>query len=351
MINNQEKVLVVGPFKEDLKGGIYEVIKAFKDYDDNIHIYNTIFSQNTFLNTLFFLLSIPVFLWRAKQFNLFHFHTSVTGSLYRKSILIFLLSFLFSKKKIILQIHSGKFIEFYEENLNRKKYINFIFRKSNTLLFITKDQYNYFSNLNLKCDLKLIKNPIQRRNAPHKNFNLQQPLKILFLGKITKQKGVYDLIDVANKLEQEVRRNIEFLVAGIGEINSFKIKIKDQNLTNIIRYIGWLNPKEKAKYLKSSDILILPSYSEAMPMSILEGMSFGLPIIATPVGAIPQLVNHKNGFLYTPGNINQLASCITYCIKNRTELKKLSTQSYLYSKDYFIDNVYDELNQIYKQLL
>lgn len=348
MIKSQREILIIGPYKKKLKGGIYEVIKAFNT-DNQKQVYNTIFSQNNLLNTLLFFLNIPRFLWIAKRFQIFHIHASVLGSFYRKSILIFLLKKLFSKKKIVLQIHSGYFIPFYNEKPFQKKWINWIFRNVDALLFITKSQYTYFSSLEVNSNIQLINNPILRRKASQKLFN-HTPLKILFLGKISKQKGVYDLIDITIKLKNTLIENIEFLVAGVGEVDEFKRQIEKYDLSSIVKYIGWVNAQEKEQFLKNSDLLILPSYSEAMPISILEGMSFGLPIIATRVGAIPELVTYKNGFLFSPGNLDELASCLSYCINHKEELAKLSTHSYLQSQKYFVDKVECELYQIYKKL-
>jgi glycosyltransferase involved in cell wall biosynthesis len=80
---------------------------------------------------------------------------------------------------------------------------------------------------------------------------------------------------------------------------------------------GWLNPERKNAELASGTVFILPSYAEGMPMALLEAMSWRLPVIATPVGGIPQVIEHDvNGLLVPPGDIDGLAANITRLMKD-----------------------------------
>ena len=96
--------------------------------------------------------------------------------------------------------------------------------------------------------------------------------------------------------------------------------------------------------------MVLPSYFEAMPMSILEGMSFGMPIIATNVGAIPNLVGDENGRLISPGDIKALKQSLKYYVLDRNAIETAGNNSYRKSKIYFISNVNQQICSIYKDL-
>jgi glycosyltransferase involved in cell wall biosynthesis len=87
---------------------------------------------------------------------------------------------------------------------------------------------------------------------------------------------------------------------------------------------GWLDPERKAAALASSTIFILPSYAEGMPMALLEAMSWEMPVIATPVGGIPQVVeNGVNGLLVAPGDIDGLAAAIRSLLEDTALCERL----------------------------
>ena len=88
-------------------------------------------------------------------------------------------------------------------------------------------------------------------------------------------------------------------------------------LSGNVRFLGWVGPEQRDQILKEADIFILPSYNEGLPMAILEAMAWGLPIITTPVGGIPEvLIQGQNGLLVEPGNVNQLSKSIQYLMQD-----------------------------------
>ena len=139
---------------------------------------------------------------------------------------------------------------------------------------------------------------------------------ILFLGFITELKGVFDIPDIAKKIIER-NRNVKFVLAGSGEIEKLQAIIEEKGVSQYFSFPGWVKNEKKEKLLQEADLFILPSYTEGMPMSILEAMGYGLPIVATNVGGIPQLVeNGKNGYMVEPGNIDDFAKVILELIGN-----------------------------------
>jgi glycosyltransferase involved in cell wall biosynthesis len=81
--------------------------------------------------------------------------------------------------------------------------------------------------------------------------------------------------------------------------------------------LGWIDSDKRNELLLKADLFILPSYNEALPMALLEAMAWGLPVIVTPVGGIPEVVTaDENGLLVTPGDIQQLSSAMQSLITN-----------------------------------
>ena len=83
-------------------------------------------------------------------------------------------------------------------------------------------------------------------------------------------------------------------IVGDGDIEEIKALIKKLNISDRVKVTGWLSREDSQGLLIKSDILVLPSYAENLPLSVIEGMAFGLSIITTPVGATPEIINNNN---------------------------------------------------------
>jgi len=124
------------------------------------------------------------------------------------------------------------------------------------------------------------------------------PRRILFVGSLNARKGVKDLIAVANSREFAANPDVEFVL--VGEITP---DIDPASLPRNVRLTGPLPPERLPELYAGATVFVLPSYSEGMPMVILEAMAHGLPVVATPVGAVPLLVEHgQSGRLVPPGD-------------------------------------------------
>jgi glycosyltransferase involved in cell wall biosynthesis len=137
-----------------------------------------------------------------------------------------------------------------------------------------------------------------------------QPV-FLFLGDWTPRKGVRDLVSAT---AIAARRGFPGIVclAGFekepGQLEALGRHIAELGCKDKVRILGVLACEEKEAALTASDCLVLPSYAEGLPMAILEAMAYGLPVIATPVGAIPEVItNGREGFLVGPGDVEALA--------------------------------------------
>ena len=90
-----------------------------------------------------------------------------------------------------------------------------------------------------------------------------------------------------------------------------------KGLLDTVTFPGWVRGEEKERLLRESGVFLFPSYHEGMPMAVLEAMGYGLGIVTTTVGGIPQLIDHKrSGFLETPGNVTALAKDVSALIQD-----------------------------------
>jgi glycosyltransferase involved in cell wall biosynthesis len=151
---------------------------------------------------------------------------------------------------------------------------------------------------------------------PHGKSVLQnsEKIRILFTGKISKEKGIETLIDAVINLDRSIVNRIEILLVGPGwqdYIAYISHKIEANHLENIIRIVGEVNHEEIFKYYKKSDIYVFPSFREGMPNSVLEAMGCELPIVASNIDANKNLIKDgENGILFNVGDPRQLGCAL-----------------------------------------
>lgn len=130
-------------------------------------------------------------------------------------------------------------------------------------------------------------------------------LRILFLGQLGARKGVADLISaLAGIADLDAW---ETVIAGDGAVDEARRRAASLGIASRIAFPGWTDPAGTRHLLETSDILVLPSYDENLPMSVIEGMSAGLAVLATPVGAVEDiLADEQTGLLVAPGDVEAL---------------------------------------------
>lgn len=177
-------------------------------------------------------------------------------------------------------------------------------------------------------------------NNTKKELKVNKMIKnIIFVGHVTKAKGCDVIYKIAEKFP-------EMKFSLIGYISE---EIKQLNKPANVLLCGEMDNDLINDYLLSSDVFIFPTLTEGFPNAVVEAMSVGLPIISTPVGAIPEMIENKGGILCEPGNLLQFTDAINK-IKNDEIREKMG----LFNKEkvaekYSMDSVLIELNKIYQE--
>lgn len=323
MKNNKVKVLTIGS-DSSVKGGITTVINSFLNYkfeDIELELLPTYIETNNFKKITFFFKSLIVYIKKniKNDFDIAHIHMSYKGSFIRK-YLIFLITKLF-KKKVILHLHGSEFEVFYKNsNFILKKMIKDILKKSDLVIVLGEKWKNVIQEIEPSANVKIFNNSVP---VPKYKVGLNDNgFNILFLGVLIKRKGIYDLIEAIKILNDSgvlEKYNVKFTIGGSGkEKEEIENKISDYNLDSVIDMVGWVDGELKESLLKNSQLFVLPSYNEGLPMAILEAMSYGIPVISTEVGSIGEVVcNYKTGFTFKPGDINSLVQYIEKLITEK----------------------------------
>lgn len=316
------KVLMIGP-GEGVIGGIstltetlVPVLKQHIDLNYLPTVRNRPISESgklSFRNMALTVSQYTRFLVILLRFNphIIHIHTS-QGFAWFKDTFFVLVGKAF-RCNVVLHMHGGNFIE----NYNRNKY--FIQRYTCRALCMA-DAVIEVSTKRKRCLTQIV--PIKRISAfrncidvdvysPNFSGRPANGLKALFLGVVGASKGTFDLLDAFARLKSN-DCSLKIWIAGREEQNGdfakARTRLQELNLEDKCYLIGIARGTSKLKLLRKVSMLVLPSYQEALPMAILEAMAAGLPIVATAVGGIPEVVKDGyNGFLITPGDVEALA--------------------------------------------
>ena len=181
-------------------------------------------------------------------------------------------------------------------------------------------------------------------------------LHVLYLGHLGKEKGSFDLIDAA-KIVLAQEHGVIFDLVGLeqvpGDMERLKVETSDAGLEGSIHIRSAVTGAEKIELFRSADIFVYPSYHEGMPMAVIEAMACGLPIVATQVGGLPDLVCPPlNGLLVPAGRPDQLAEAIRQLVADPPLRYSMQAESFRRAQDDFdIEKLVVRLLGIYQSVL
>lgn len=173
-------------------------------------------------------------------------------------------------------------------------------------------------------------------------------INFLFTGLLnkTEQKGVHILIEAIKLINKEydLKYNFQITVVGDGVMRKvYQDRIKKYKINKYFNFLGNKTLKEIAFLMQSCDIFILPSLHEGMPCVIVEALSCGMPIVASKVGGIPEVVKNFSGVLAKPDDVKDLKKKIQFMLKNYKKFNNKKIENY--AKDLFSYRIY------YKKIL
>jgi glycosyltransferase involved in cell wall biosynthesis len=170
-----------------------------------------------------------------------------------------------------------------------------------------------------------------QRSRRHNSENL----KILFLGWLEKEKGIFELLEACRKLSS--RYVFCLTVAGSGNAeNKARAFVLEHNLQAYIKIVGWTHGLQKMKLLASADILVLPSWAEGFPNSIIEAMAARIAVIVSAVGNVPDILQHRDqAMIVPPRDVNTLTKIIEELLVNPGFRLKLADRGYNFARENF----------------
>lgn len=344
---NAKNVLTIGIDYRVVHGGVAAVESVYSTFYQPFNHVATVVDYGACRKLLTFFKAYAQFwkwmLWH-KEIKIVHVHGASDASFWRKRIFINLAKMF--GKKVVFHCHGSEFQRFTSHHQNAvRKTLN----KCDCIIALSESWKDWFEKTIHHENVVVIKNVIAPplvKKIKHDGFVM------LFLGRLGKRKGIYDLMDVLVNHRTEFDGKIQFLFGGDGDVEQVKEIIKKNGLENIAEYQGWVNGEKKEHLLNMADTYILPSYNEGLPISVLEAMSYSLPIISTTVGGIPEvLTNGENGFIMEPGDKNSIYQAIHALMKNEKLREKMGKKSFEKVQVHLPDYVAKQLRDLYDSLI
>lgn len=349
----KNKLLMVAP-SFAFRGGIARVTLNYKMgglFNQKIQYLPSIIEGPRIIKFMFTLKQLFLFLFKLffQKYSLIHIHTSSYLSFYRKSF--FILVAKLTGKKIILHIHPTHFYKFILNSRSfRKFWIYNVLKLCDSFIVLTTDMQTKMEKIFPTKTIHILPNPVSVSDFNNSQINMRRDNVLLYLGTFFREKGVYDLISAASLILEEIP-NMEIILCGDKGKSKLKKEIKKIGLDGKIQVKKWVGGLQKKQLLNESTAIILPSYTEGIPNVILEAMSSGVPIIATPVGGVPSILeDEKNCLFFKPGDILDLKIKVIRMFRNTALQNEIIRNNYIKVKSFDTSVIIDKLKGIYKNL-
>lgn len=223
--------------------------------------------------------------------------------------------------------------------------------------------FQNYDDINLFCTNKVVR-PEQIEFTKGSGINLTEysyshepgegKIKIIFTARMVREKGICDLIEAAERMKEDYKHKVKFLLCGRLTPNKTGITEKYMHEHCDGEYICWLGERNDVKeLLKESHIMAFPSYyREGVPKSLIEACAIGRPIITcNSTGCKDVVDNQINGFLIEPRNVDQLIDALKKMIESKSLREKMGKESRIKAeKEFSIQKVVETHLRIYNEL-
>lgn len=341
------KVLTIGCHCEPPKGGVAYVLKTYKDciYSPFRFIANS--RGALYANAWYLIKSLIQCEWlykTDKEIEIVHIHTASYNS-FRRSVL-FIRQAKRNGMKVVCHVHGGGFREFRK---SCPEYVDKYLGKCDAIVALSDTWRRYFADeLGFK-NVHVVNNIIG--NPQFVPVEKDGRFHILFLGFITEAKGIFDLLEVIRDHKEDWHGRIVLHVGGNGKLDEFNHKVSEYGIKDMVIYEGWVSGEKKASLFNLADAYILPSYIEGVPISILEALSYGLPVLSTPVGGVPEIIHSgENGILFEPGDKKMMGVAIDRALNDEALRMIMADNNLKYAKSYLPSAIEQQLDMLYKSL-
>ena len=277
-----------------------------------------------------------------------HVHCASRASFWRKCF--FMAPALLARWPVILHLHGGGFATFYAQECGpvRRAIVRFFLDRAAAIVVVSDRWAAWVKGVTANPRVVTIPNAVR---MPLPERVRREPALVVFAGRCSESKGIYDLLQAALMLRRELPR-LRIECAGDGDLDEVERAIASLGLADRVRLHGWVGPQQRDELLARAGVFVLPSHAEGLPMSLLEAMAAGCPVIATAVGGIPDLIRGGvNGLLVPAGDTEALAAAIRRVVDDPAFARSLGEAARAtIAARFTIERMVERLEQLYGAL-
>ena len=343
---------MLGPSPEE-KGGISAVVNTYLqlgiENKVDFKFIATYKDGNKLKKLLVFLKAMQELHKDILNCDIVHVHMAAYASFTRKSHVIEMAHK--KGKRIIIHQHGGAFDVFYKDaSPKEQERIRRIFSYASVVYVMSEEWKDFFTgNICDRDKVEVLHNGVVLPLLYDKDYDNHN---ILFLGRLEEKKGIYELIEALPGI-LDVIPDAQLYVGGYGEEQQLAEFADQQGVKLHIHFLGWIKGEEKDTLLRQCSVFVLPSYTEGMPVSVLEAMSYGLVPIASAVGGTPQIIEDNSmGILIEPQNISAITEAVLSVLDDEKRKQKIGSAARKQTESKFDATV--NLNRVvsrYEELL
>jgi glycosyltransferase involved in cell wall biosynthesis len=228
-----------------------------------------------------------------------HLHLGARGNPARDAA--FMAAALAARARLVVQLHGSGF-----DGSHGGPVMRHLLSKAAAILFPRESLRRWARSVAPTAHAVCLPNPVAALAAGQLAPYASRPNLILFLGRLEAAKGIFDLLEAVAALRPSVP-DVRLVCAGDGNRVAVAHHAERLGIAEAVKFTGWVGPSGKRALLESTAVFALPSYRESLPIGLAEAMAAGVPVVASAVGGIPEVITDGvSGFLVAPGDKSTL---------------------------------------------
>ncbi|MBB4842294.1 glycosyltransferase involved in cell wall biosynthesis [Paucibacter oligotrophus] len=289
------------------------------------------------------------FLLVTGQVAVLHAQVASHGSFKRKSIYLALARA--AGVPTVFHLHGGGFRKFTDElaSPRLRRWIVHTLKRSTYVFGLSQAWVEYLRGIAPGAKVLAVANPVHLPNQTSRES--EQAGRVLFLGRADQHKGVFDLLEAFRQVVDQLP-TASLAIGGDGDLTAVRERVQALGLGERVEVLGWVAGEAKLAQVARAQVFVLPSYDEGLPMAMLESMARAKAIVVTPVGGIPEAVQHEQqGLLVLPGQPDELAVALLRLLKDDEFRHRLGDRARQRVQERFsTDVVLRQVGEVYREL-
>jgi glycosyltransferase involved in cell wall biosynthesis len=243
-----------------------------------------------------------------------HVHLTQRAAFWRQCA--FAAAALALRHRVVLQLHGGGYEDFYDDcSTAARAAIRSLIERAACIIVPCDALRAWVARVSREANVACVPTPV---TIPQPGPALAtRPAVVLSLGRLAADKGVFDLLEAMAEARAAVPE-ARLVLAGEGDRAAVNRYAEQLGIRDAVKFVGWVGPSGKRALLESAAAFALPSYTAGLPASLLEAMAAGVPVVASPVGGIPEVVvDGVSGLYVPPGDTAALARYLRKLLVDR----------------------------------